>query len=341
VIQPPSLLATLTERLPGASSFAARVDGVFAGLLITGAVVIVILTALTLTFLIRYRREAKVNRAAVRIATWKIETAWTVGTTLVFLGFFFWGATVYLDIKHPPAGDNVDEINVIGRQWMWDIRHPDGRREFNTMHVLVNRPVRLLLSSEDVIHSFFVPAFRLKQDLVPGKTVEAWFEPTRTGTYTLFCAQYCGTEHSEMLGQIIVQSPADYATWLAGDWKDAAAAAARNADPRLRPAGHRLFVQYGCSVCHDSATTVRAPSLVGIFGQRVRLSDGTLVRADDQYLHDSILHASQQVVAGYGPTMPTYDGVVSEADVLTLVSYLKSLTPATAVPPGTIPPPQP
>jgi cytochrome c oxidase subunit 2 len=329
--------ATLTERLPEASSFAPRVDGIFTGLLIASAVVIVILTALTLTFLIRYRREAKVNRSAVRIATWKLETAWTAGTTLVFLGFFFWGASVYLDIKRVPAAGDADEINVVGRQWMWDIRHPDGRREFNTMHVLVNRPVRLLLSAEDVIHSFFVPAFRLKQDLVPGKTVDAWFKPTRTGVYTLFCAQYCGTEHSAMLGRIIVQSPADYAAWLAGDWK-AAAAAAQNTDHDLRSSGRRLFQQFGCSVCHDPDAFVHAPSLVGIYGQRVRLSDGTFVRADDQYLHDSILHASRQVVAGYVPMMPSYDGVIPEPDVLELISYLKSITPAPpAAPPAASP----
>lgn len=337
MIRPVSLFATLTERLPEASSFAGRVDGVFAGLLIASAVVIAILTALTLTFLIRYRREAKVNRSAVRIATWKIETAWTVGTTVVFLGFFFWGASVYLDIKHIPAAGEADEINVVGRQWMWDIRHADGRREFNTMHVLVNRPVRLLLSAEDVIHSFFVPAFRLKQDLVPGKIVDAWFEPTRSGTYTLFCAQYCGTAHSAMLGRIIVLAPAAYAAWLAGDWKETAAAA-RNTDPDKRSAGRRLFVQYGCSVCHDPDAALHAPSLVGIYGQRVRLGDGTFARADDQYLHDSILHGSQQVVAGYRPIMPTYDGVIPEPDVLELVSYLKSITRPPA-PPGPASPP--
>jgi cytochrome c oxidase subunit II len=245
MIGPPQVLAALSERLPAASSFASRVDGVFAGLLIASTVMIVTLTALTLTFLVRYRRQASVNRAPVRIATWKIETAWTVGTTVVFLMFFFQGAAIYIDMRQVPAAADAGAINVVGRQWMWDIRYPNGRREFNTMHVCVNRPVRLLLSSEDVIHSFFVPAFRLKQDLVPGKVVNAWFEPTLTGTYTLFCAQYCGTAHSAMLGQIIVLSPADYAAWLAGDRRE-------TTDGSPGDAGRRLFLQYGCNVCHSS-----------------------------------------------------------------------------------------
>jgi cytochrome c oxidase subunit 2 len=319
-----SVFAPLSDWLPEASSFAPRVDRVFAGLLIVSVVTIVALTALTLTFLIRYRRRATVNRAAIRIATWKIETAWAVGTTLVFLAFFFWGASIYIDMKRIPVAADADEINVVGRQWMWDIRHPNGRREFNEMHVCVNQPVRLLLSAEDVIHSFFVPAFRLKQDVVPGKVVSAWFEPTRPGTYTLFCAQYCGTAHSAMLGKIIVLTPSDYAAWLATDWHDSNAGDEKK-DPASQGGGRRLFQQYGCSVCHDPGAIVHAPSLVGIYGQQVRLSDGSFVQADDQYLHDSILHSTRQVVAGYAPVMPSYTGVIPEPHVLELIAYLKSL----------------
>jgi cytochrome c oxidase subunit 2 len=331
MIGPPQVLAALSERLPAASSFASRVDGVFAGLLIASTVMIVTLTALTLTFLVRYRRQASVNRAPVRIATWKIETAWTVGTTVVFLMFFFQGAAIYIDMRQVPAAADAGAINVVGRQWMWDIRYPNGRREFNTMHVCVNRPVRLLLSSEDVIHSFFVPAFRLKQDLVPGKVVNAWFEPTLTGTYTLFCAQYCGTAHSAMLGQIIVLSPADYAAWLAGDRRE-------TTDGSPGDAGRRLFLQYGCNVCHSPEAAVHAPSLAGLYGRSVQLGDGTFVRADDQYLHDAILHSPQRVVAGYAPVMPSFGGVISEPDVLGLIAYLKTLPGAAAVPAPATPP---
>ena len=197
----------------------------------------------------------------------------------------------------------------------------------------MNRPVRLLLSAEDVIHSFFVPAFRLKQDVVPGKVVSAWFEATRPGTYTLFCAQYCGTAHSAMLGKIIVLTPSAYAIWLAADWHDANAGG-ENKDPTLQGLGRRLFQQYGCSICHDPGAIVHAPSLVGIYGQRVRLSDGTFARADDQYLHDSILYSTRQVVAGYAPVMPSYIGVIAEPDVLELIAYLKSLHGTAPTPPS-------
>jgi cytochrome c oxidase subunit 2 len=331
-----TVLASLSERLPEASSFAPRVDRLFAALVIASAVTVVVLSALTLVFLVRYRRRAAVNRAAVRIATWKIETAWGAGTTLVFLVFFFWGACLYIDMKRIPVAANATAISVVGRQWMWDIRYANGRREFNEMHVCVNRPVLLLLSAEDVIHSFFVPAFRLKQDLVPGKVVSAWFKPTRPGSYPLFCAQYCGTEHSAMLGKIVVLSPAAYAAWLAADWP--AASRGAKAEPALRSTGRRLFKQYGCSVCHDPDAVIHAPSLVGIYGQRVRLSDGSFVRVDDQYLHDAILHSSQQVVAGYAPAMPSFRGVIPEPDVLELIAYLKSREVAAPAPGPANPP---
>jgi len=325
------LFAALSERLPAASSFASRVDAVFAHLLIASTVMIVTLTALTLTFLVRYRRRAVVNRAPVRIATWKIETAWTVGTTMVFLMFFLQGAAIYIDMRQVPAAAGAGAINVVGRQWMWDIRYPNGRREFNTMHVCVNRPVRLLLSSEDVIHSFFVPAFRLKQDLVPGKVVDAWFEPTLTGSYPLFCAQYCGTAHSAMIGQVIVLSPAAYAAWLADDRREATEAA-------LGGTGRQLFLKYGCNVCHSPESAVRAPALAGLYGQSVQLRDGTFVNADDQYLHDAILHNPQELVAGYAPVMPSFGGVIAEPEVLELIAYLKTLAgPASTPAPATGP----
>jgi cytochrome c oxidase subunit 2 len=207
-----SLLGIPAGWLPAASGFAPRVDRVFAGLLLASLGMIVLLTVLTVTILIRYRRGAAANRAPVRIATWKIETAWIAGTTAVFLFFFWQGAAIYLDMHSIPLG--AREVSVVGRQWMWDVRYPDGRREFNELHVQVGAPVRLLLTSEDVIHSFFVPAFRIKEDLVPGKLVSTWFDPTREGTYALYCAQFCGTAHAQMIGQVVVLSPQAYAAWL-------------------------------------------------------------------------------------------------------------------------------
>jgi len=311
------LLSGGTGWLPDASTFAPRVNSVFEGLLVASVGMLVLLGSLTAAILIRYRRGSSANRATVRTATWKIEAAWTAGTTAVFLFFFWRGAAIYLDMRRIPMGG--DEIDVIGRQWMWDVRYDDGRREFNELHVRVNQPVRLVLSSEDVIHSFFVPAFRLKQDLVPGKIVSAWFNPTKAGVYTLFCAQYCGTAHAEMTGRVVVLEPDQYSAWKAGN------ATGEGAGLTSAGRGRALYVKYGCAVCHDDPSGSRAPALAGTYGNLVRLIDGRFVRADEQFLHDAILLAPKYVVAGYVLRMPTYDGLVTETNVVDLVSYVKSL----------------
>ncbi len=308
------------DSLPAASSFAGEVDSVFTGLLIAAVMVIGVLGVLTIAILIHYRQGSRADRGPVRTATWKIETAWTVGTTAVFLFFFWRGAEVFFDMRRMPEG--AEEIRVTGRQWMWDVRHPDGRREFNELHVRINQPVLLVMSSEDVIHSFFVPAFRLKQDLVPGKIVDAWFKPTRTGTYTLFCAQYCGTAHAQMTGRVIVLAPDEYLAWdqatggPGGTARRPLASAAR---------GREFFAQYGCAICHDGTDGRRAPSLAGIYGSVVHLEDGRALRAEDQFIHDAILHGPQNPISGYSLRMPDYEGLLAEDDVADLVSYVKGL----------------
>lgn len=313
--------------LPSASSFAPRVDSVFKGLLVASLGVAGILTVVTAVFLIRYRRGSAAKRPPVRTATWKIETAWTVATTAVFLYFFAKGAAIYLDMRRDPAG--AEEISVVGRQWMWDVRYPDGRREFNELHACLNRPVRLVLSSEDVIHSFFVPAFRLKQDLVPGKIVIAWFNPTRAGTYRLFCAQYCGTAHAQMTGQVVVLAPDQYAAWQGGSGR------AGRTGPTSIARGRAIYAKYGCAECHDHPSGTRAPALAGVYQSLVREDDGRFVLADELYLHDAILHAPQNAAAGYALRMPTYQGLIAEPEVVDLVAYIKSLAgerPAASVP---------
>jgi cytochrome c oxidase subunit 2 len=305
--------------LPEASSFAPKVDGVFAELLVASLVVVVLLGSLTLGILIRYRRGVRANRAALRMAQWKIETAWICGTLVVFLFFFWRGMVVFLEIRRPPQ--LADQVAVVGRQWMWDFRHADGRREFNSLHVRVNQPVVLELSAEDVIHSFFVPAFRLKQDLVPGKIVDAWFTATAPGIYTLFCAQYCGTAHAEMLGKVIVLDRDAYAAWEARAGQSPVAPSSRQASPDH---GKALFAEFGCLVCHGDPSHVRGPELTGIYESLVRLADGRAVRAGDRFLHDAILHAPANEVPGYSVRMPDYEGTLSEADVADLVSYLKT-----------------
>jgi len=296
-----------------ASTIAPRVDGIFLGLLVASAVLVALLIALNLTFLIRYRRGSPAKRGPIKISTWKLETGWISATTFGFLGFFYWSSRVYLDEERPPAG--AYEINVTGRQWMWDVRHPNGRREFDTLHVPRGRDVRLLLSSEDVIHSFYLPSFRIKQDVVPGRMLSLWFNASKEGTYPLFCAEYCGTKHSQMTGQVVVLSPEAYATWLG----------AGTAPEGVLVHGRQLFIKYNCAGCHDQPSQIHAPPLQNLYGAMVPLADKSFVRADEVYLHDSILLPNKQVVAGYAPIMPSYQGVISEGDLLEIIRYLKAL----------------
>lgn len=309
--------------LPEASGMASRVDATFFSVLILSCIVAAVLFALNLTFLIRYRRGSSAARGPLKISTWKIETGWIIATTLIFLVIFAAGARVYLDQEHPPA--NAYTIEVVARQWMWDIRQPNGRREFDTLHVPAGRPIRLEMTSEDVIHSLYVPAFRLKQDVVPGKTVSAWFEATRVGSYHLFCSQYCGTKHAGMVGEVIVQSPEDYAAWLA----------AGPTGEGIADRGARLFLRYGCSGCHAASSAVPAPLLEGLYGKLIPLEDGQFARVDDAYLRDSILEPSKQIAAGYKPVMPSFKGIIPEGDLIELIAYLKSLADHNpAAPPG-------
>lgn len=309
-----AIFALIDGALPSASRVSPAFDALFLALLLTCGAVVIGLAITILIFLVRYREGSPAPRPPLRVAPWKIETGWITATTLVFLGFFAWGAQVYLRMERVPPG--AMEIAMVGRQWMWDARHADGRREFDQLHVPVNQPVVLRLTSEDVIHSFAVPAFRLKQDAVPGRAVNAWFEATKVGRYPIYCDQYCGTKHSQMVGEVVVLTPGDFAAWLA---QDGAAGSGI-----LR--GRDLFVRYGCAGCHVGNSSVRAPRLEGIAGHPVPIENGRIITADDQYLRDSILLPQQHVAAGYEPLMPSYAGVMPEGDLLDVIAYLKSLT---------------
>ncbi|HVU33252.1 MAG TPA: cytochrome c oxidase subunit II [Opitutaceae bacterium] len=296
-----------------ASTLAPRVDIVFWVLVAATAVLVIGLVIANLYFLIRYRRGSKAPRPPLSVSSAKIETTWITLTTIGFLGFYFWGAHVYLFEERPPRDALV--INLVARQWMWDIRHENGRREFNELHVPVGEDVRLVMASEDVIHSFFVPAFRLKQDVVPGRLVSTWFHATKTGRFHLFCAEYCGTQHSGMVGDVVVMPAAKYAEWLTHG----------NTLEPLAQRGRRLFVRYNCSGCHDQPAAIHAPPLAGVYGSLVPLSDGRRIRADDFYLRDSILQPAKDIVAGYANDMPSFQNVVPEGDLLDLINYLKLL----------------
>lgn len=315
----PSRLAFLFGSPGDASTLAPRVNALFYALLGASAFLVFVLVTLNLALLIRYRRGSTAKRGPLPFNALKVEAGWISATLAVFLGFFFWGAWIYLDQERPPRG--AYEINVIGRQWMWDVRHPNGRREFDELHVPVNTPVRLLLSSEDVIHSFFVPAFRVKQDAVPGKIVSTWFEATRPGSYRLFCTQYCGTEHANMTGRVVVMNPEDYTQWLERG----------NQVANLPLRGRELFIRYGCAGCHAPNSQIHAPLLEGIYGRLQPIENQQFIRADDAYLRDSILQPGRHVVAGYANLMPSFDGVIPEGDLLDLIAYLKSI--------GSAPPP--
>ena len=296
-----------------ASTTATRVDEIYFFLLAFSALILALVFLPMIFFLFKYRRGNRACREPLKLSQNRIEIIWTLIPTIVAMGFFAWGADVYFYQEVPPA--NALEINVIGKQWMWKIQHQEGNREIDELHLPVNRSVKLTLASEDVIHSLFIPAFRVKQDVVPGRFLTEWFKPTRIGQYRFYCSEYCGADHAEMQGIVYVMSPAAYEEWLArGGPRDT-----------LAQSGEHLFRELGCSGCHVNSQTVHAPPLEGLYGRLVPLTDGTFARADDQYIRDYILHPNVQVLAGYQPVMPTFEGRVNEKQLLELVAYIKSL----------------
>lgn len=296
-----------------ASNFAPPVDHIYLALLVLCGSVALLIFLVSFWFCVRYRAGAKVDRTPPRGGTLKLELTWTIIPFFIFLALFFWSAKVFFGMSRPPA--NASEIYVVGKQWMWKLQHPDGRAEINELHLPLGQPVKLIMTSQDVIHDFFVPAFRNKQDVLPGRYTTEWFTPTKPGKYHLFCAQYCGMEHARMGGWVYVMEPAEYAQWLAQ----------QPPPDSLIAAGEKAFRNRGCSGCHAPNATIRAPLLDGIYGKRIALSDSTLVTADEQYLRDSILLPNKQITAGYQPIMPTYQGQIGEEELNAIIAYLKSL----------------
>lgn len=307
------LLSGLPILPPQASTAAGQIDALI--LVITGlsAFFTVGVVAAVLFFSIKYRKGSTADRSNPSSGSLKLELIWTIIPLFLALGVFAWASKVYFDLINPPK--NAMEITVIGRQWMWKIQHPTGQREINQLHIPVGMPVRLTMTSQDVIHDFFVPEFRVKQDVVPGMYTHLWFEATQTGTFNLFCAEYCGTEHSRMIGTVVVMEPKDYQAWLESG----------NVEESMAKAGERLFRDKGCSGCHQGNSSVRAPLLNGVYGGPVPLDDGSVTTADDMYIRDSILLPKKQVVAGFKPVMPTFQGQLSEEELFQLIAYVKSL----------------
>jgi cytochrome c oxidase subunit II len=300
-----------------ASTVASRVDHLFFFAL-GGSVFFSLLIAGLIFYLgVKYRRRrpSDVGRAHAgeSRATMALELTWSIVPLLLLTVLFVRGARLYFDIARPPAG--AAEFFVVGKQWMWKIQHPEGNREINELHVPIGRPIKLTMTSEDVVHSFFVPAFRIKQDVLPGRYTTLWFEANRVGSFHLFCAQYCGVEHSRMSGRVVVMEPHDYQEWLSGSQARATPASS----------GAELFAAKACDTCHRPGTAARAPILAGIYGRTERLEGGRRVTADETYIRESILDPQAKIVAGYQPIMPTFRNELSEDDLLQLIGYVKSL----------------
>jgi cytochrome c oxidase subunit 2 len=301
-----------------ASTIAPEVDHLLYFLLAVAVFFTLLIFFSIFYFAVRYRRRSEQELPHVIHGSMTLEILWSVipfGLTMVM---FTWGASIYFTQNVPPH--DALTVYAVGKQWMWKLQHMEGQREINELHIPVGRAVKLIMTSEDVIHSFFVPAFRTKQDVLPGKYSMTWFQPTKPGKYHLFCAEYCGTKHSGMIGWVYVMEPQDYQTWLSGGATTGS----------LAENGQKLFQELACANCHKDDGTGRCPKLVGLFGTSVPLTGGGSVKADEAYIRESILNPSAKVVSGYQPVMPTFQGLVTEENVLQLIEYVKSIGPKPA-----------
>lgn len=278
-------------------------------------------------FVIKYRRRTAFEIPRPVAGSHKLETVWSVIPFIIAMSFFAWGAQVYFENTRPPR--NANEIYVVGKQWMWKIQHSTGQREINELHVPVGRKIKLIMTSEDTIHDFFIPAFRIKHDVLPGRYTTQWFEATKPGTYHLFCAEYCGMNHSGMIGSVIVMQPADFDNWLSGN--------ASQQSPAV--AGQQLFQSLGCVSCHGAnGEGGRGPALVGLFGSKVFLTNNQTLIADEAYIRESIEDPARKIVNGFSPIMPTFQGQVTPEQLIQIMSYIKSLQVSGASSPGTTAP---
>jgi cytochrome c oxidase subunit 2 len=305
-----------------ASTFSWKVDALYFYLSGVTLFFALLISATLIFFVIRYRRRTPYEIPRPIAGSHRLETLWTIIPFVIAMTMFGWGARLYFEQYKPPQ--NAMEIYVVGKQWMWKLQHATGQREINALHVPVGRKIKLIMTSEDVIHDFFVPAFRTKADVVPGRYTTIWFEATKPGTYHLFCAEYCGMNHSGMIGSIYVMEPREFDNWLSGN--------ASNASPAA--AGQQLFQTLGCVSCHGAnGEGGRGPTLTGIFGHDTVIEGGQKVRVDEGYIKESILTPQAKIVAGYQPIMPTFQGQVSEDQLVQLIAFIKSLSPgSTGVP---------
>jgi cytochrome c oxidase subunit II len=301
-----------------ASVQAGQVDAIYFFMVAVTAFFSLLIAGLIVLFSIQYRRRSDDEVGVAIHGSLALELLWTVIPFVIAMGMFGWGAKVFFDLTRVPSG--AMEIFVVGKQWMWKVQHANGQREINELHVPVGRPVKLIMGSEDVIHSFYIPAFRVKADVIPGRYNTLWFQATRPGRYHLFCAEYCGTKHSGMIGSVVAMEPADYQAWLSGGAVSDSPVAA----------GEKLFQSLACNSCHMPGG--RGPVLTNLFGHEVELQGGGKVVADEAYIRESIVLPQAKVVAGFQPVMPPFQGMVTEEQLLQLIAYLKSLKGSTESP---------
>ncbi len=289
-----------------------RVDALYIFLLIVTGMMALLVCTLIIFFAARFRHRPGVPAEQIE-GSLALEITWSAIPLGVFMVIFIWGAVVYFKERTPPA--DATEVYVVAKQWMWKVEHAEGQREINELHVPVGRDVKLIMTSQDVIHSFFIPAFRVKQDVLPGRYTVEWFHATKPGVYHLFCSQYCGTQHSGMVGDIVVMEPAQYEAWING-----------GTSAPLSASGEKIFAEMGCSTCHRSDQQGRGPNLQGVFGHPVELEDGRTVTADENYLRQCIVDPGSKRLKGFQPIMPTFQGLVNEEQVNALVAYIKSMS---------------
>ncbi|HXW03637.1 MAG TPA: cytochrome c oxidase subunit II [Vicinamibacterales bacterium] len=313
-----------------ASAQSGQVDALYFFMVAVTAFFSLLIAGLIVLFAIKYRRRDDAEVGAAIHGSLALELVWTIIPLGIVMVMFGWGAKVFFDLYRAPAG--AMEVFVVGKQWMWKVQHMDGQREINELHVPVGRPVKLVMGSEDVIHSFYIPAFRVKADVIPGRYNTLWFQATRPGRYHLFCAEYCGTKHSGMIGSVVAMEPDEFQAWLGGG----------PAEDSPVSAGAKLFQDLVCITCHSGASGAPGPSLANVFGHEVQLADGSTVVADEAYIRESIVNPQAKIVAGYPPTMPTFQGLVTEEQLLQLIAYVRSLSTAGGAPgttPGQLPTP--
>ena len=274
-------------------------------------------------FVIKYRRRSPHEVPRPIAGSHRLEMLWSVIPFVIAMSFFVWGTQIYFRNSRPPT--DALEVYVVGKQWMWKFQHTTGQREINELHVPIGRKIKLIMATEDVIHDVYIPAFRIKADVVPGKYTTEWFEATKPGRYHLFCAEYCGMNHSGMGGWIVVMEPTEFDNWLSGS----------AAGQTTATSGHQLFQTLGCASCHgQNGEGGRGPALLGVFNSQVLLANGEKVRGDESYIRESILSPQAKIAAGYGPVMPTFQGVVNEEQMVQLIAYLKSMSSNPASAPG-------